>query len=103
MERFGHTIRYTIADTGIGINPTDIPELFRRFMRTREAQKIQAEGTGLGLYVAKTIITAQGGKIWAESEGAGKGSKFIFELPEAPSDFKEEVVHVSAQQDYLTV
>lgn len=70
----------SVADSGRGISPEIKDRLFGQFIRDKEGtDKIQ--GTGLGLYIAKEIITAHQGKIWAESEGAGKGSMFCIELP----------------------
>tara|TARA_B100000508_G_scaffold60333_1_gene47116 strand:- start:158035 stop:159669 length:1635 start_codon:yes stop_codon:yes gene_type:complete len=73
--------RVTVSDTGVGLAKEDIGDLFNKFIRARGANKINTSGTGLGLYVAKQMIEAHKGKIWAESEGKGKGSRFIFELP----------------------
>jgi len=73
--------RVTVADTGVGLAKEDIGDLFNKFIRARGANKINTSGTGLGLYVAKQMIEAHKGRIWVESEGKGKGSRFIFELP----------------------
>lgn len=72
-----------VADTGIGIAKETLPKLFRKFSRAEDASKANLKGTGLGLYVARQLVEAQGGKISAESEGEGKGSTFIVELPTA--------------------
>jgi len=74
-------MRVTITDTGMGISPENIAKLFEKFSRG-EGGKVNAGGSGLGLYLAKEIVLAHGGKIWVESPGVGKGSSFIFELPE---------------------
>ena len=58
-----------------------MPNLFQKFSRAEDASKANLLGTGLGLYVAKQLIEAQKGKVWAESEGEGKGSTFTVELP----------------------
>lgn len=73
--------RITVSDTGVGISPEEIEKLFSKFSRAREANKVNTTGTGLGLYVAKQLTEGNGGKIWVESEGLGKGSRFIIELP----------------------
>ena len=62
----------------MGIKPDVLPELFDQFKRAKEARLIQ--GTGLGLYIAREIVKAHGGEIWAESEGEGKGSRFLVKL-----------------------
>jgi len=74
-------VRFTVEDSGMGIDKKDLGQLFQKFTRGRGTSIIHTEGTGLGLYVARKIIEAHGGRAWAESEGAGKGSRFIFELP----------------------
>lgn len=73
--------RVTVSDTGVGIPKDDLGDLFNKFVRARGANKINTSGTGLGLYVAKQMVEAHKGKIWAESEGKGKGSRFVVELP----------------------
>jgi two-component system sensor histidine kinase VicK len=65
----------TIKDTGIGIDPGILPRLFTKF-----AAKSQT-GTGLGLFITKSIVEAHGGKIWAENNPDGKGARFLFTLP----------------------
>jgi signal transduction histidine kinase len=75
------TIHFEIKDTGVGITPEDMQNLFTEGGHGKESQKINVESTGFGLYIVKNIIDGHGGKIWAESEGAGKGSRFIIELP----------------------
>jgi len=76
-------IQLILADTGIGISSEDIPKLFNKFTRAKDANRQNVIGTGLGLYVAKQMIEAQHGSIWLESEGLGKGSRFYVELPKA--------------------
>jgi signal transduction histidine kinase len=73
--------RLKISDTGIGISAEDIAKLFNKFTRARDANKTNVVGTGLGLYIAKQMIEAQNGRVWIESEGVGKGSSSIIELP----------------------
>ena len=80
VERHGVSIRAVISDTGVGIPPETLPQLFKKFSRA-DAQKVNLLGTGIGLYLAKTFIEAQGAHIWAESEGRDKGSRFIIEFP----------------------
>lgn len=70
----------SISDTGVGIHPDVLPRLFEKFTRAPDASKTNIMGTGLGLYVARKMIEAHNGKIWAESEGQGKGSSFFIEL-----------------------
>ena len=71
-----------IKDTGMGIAKERLANLFNNtFQRGEEAKKTFVSGKGIGLYLAGKIVAAHGGKIWAESEGEGKGSTFNIELP----------------------
>lgn len=70
----------TIQDSGIGIPKEAIPHLFSKFFRVSNKSQQASKGTGLGLYITKSIITKLNGRIWVESE-EGKGSKFSFSLP----------------------
>lgn len=74
-------IRIVVQDTGIGMSKDDLKNIFEIFSRGEGGQKFDTEGTGLGLYVAKEIVKAHRGRMWAESDGLDKGSKFIVELP----------------------
>ena len=75
-------LQIVVKDTGIGIKKEEIAELFERtFERGKEAEKLYTTGRGIGLYISKNFIEAHQGKIWAESEGKGKGSTFYIELP----------------------
>ena len=81
LEQAEKKIIFSVADSGMGIRPEDMVNLFKKFSRGTGTSLIHTEGTGLGLYVARMMIEAHHGKIWAESDGEGKGSKFCFELP----------------------
>lgn len=70
----------SISDTGVGIHPDVIPKLFQKFTRAPDASQTNILGTGLGLYVARKMIEAHNGRIWAESAGQGRGSTFFIEL-----------------------
>jgi signal transduction histidine kinase len=74
------TITVSIHDTGIGMNAETVGEVFNKFVRAKNANCVNVTGTGLGLYVAKKMIDEMGGKVWAESEGEGKGSTFHLEF-----------------------
>lgn len=74
-------VRISVADTGVGIDPDMMPVLFQKFSRGKESGKMHVSGTGLGLYVGKSMIEAQGGHIGVTSEGRDKGSTFFVELP----------------------
>src|SRR3989344_5607170 len=82
IERDKKVFRLIIDDTGMGITKEELPKLFfMYFERGKIAEEINATGRGIGLVVTKNIINAHGGRIWAESEGDGKGSRFVIELP----------------------
>jgi len=74
----------TVADTGIGLADAVRDRLFRRFYQAEPLLTRRTGGVGLGLWVTRTIIEAHGGRVFAESEGPGKGSTFGFTLPLAP-------------------
>jgi signal transduction histidine kinase len=69
--------KFCVWDTGPGISVEHLPHLFDRYWQAKETSSL---GTGLGLYIVKTLIEAHGGRVWVESE-LGKGSRFFFTLP----------------------
>ncbi len=88
----GENVEIHIADNGKGIDKEDMPKLFQKFGQTGKdvLTRPLAQGTGLGLYITKAIVELHGGKIWAESEGEGKGTTFSFSLKIATSKNIEE-------------
>jgi len=74
-------VQVIIKDTGVGISKETMPKLFKLFSTGEESRKVNTSSTGVGLYVAKAIMEAHKGTLRAESEGEGKGSAFIVELP----------------------
>ena len=80
-QQVNDSFQISVKDTGIGINPEEVETLFTQyFERGEQAQKLHTTGRGIGLFIAASVIKAHRGKIWAESEGQGKGAKFIIEL-----------------------
>jgi len=78
----GFNLLISVKDTGVGIPKEDQKGMFDRlFERGRDAMKVHGTGKGIGLYITSHIIKAHNGRIWAESEGRGKGSTFFIELP----------------------
>jgi signal transduction histidine kinase len=75
QNKNSHQVIVTVKDTGSGIDPEIAPRLFTKFASKSES------GTGLGLYISKSIIEAHGGKIWAENNVSGIGATFSFTLP----------------------
>lgn len=74
-EQDSKTVTINVKDTGKGIDPEIIPRLFTKFATKSET------GTGLGLFISKSIVEAHGGRIWAENNKDGKGATFYFTLP----------------------
>jgi signal transduction histidine kinase len=70
-----------VTDTGVGIRPEDLPKLFQEFVQLETTQAQRNEGSGLGLTLTKCLVELHGGRIWAESEGEGRGSTFTVLLP----------------------
>jgi PAS domain S-box-containing protein len=75
-------VEVRVADEGIGIPAAERERIFRKFYRAESAARDGAAGTGLGLFIAKELVTAMGGRIWVDST-EGEGSSFSFELPAA--------------------
>ncbi|HWY33340.1 MAG TPA: HAMP domain-containing sensor histidine kinase [Nitrosopumilaceae archaeon] len=75
LEKKDETAVITVKDTGSGIDPHVLSDLFSKFMT------ISVKGTGLGLFVSKNIIEEHGGNIWAKNNSDGKGASFIFVIP----------------------
>ncbi|MFO8019587.1 MAG: PAS domain S-box protein [Promethearchaeia archaeon] len=82
-EKRGKDYLLSITDNGVGLTPSEIKSIFRKFSTIQQTRKnyTKEKGTGLGLYITKEIVEAHGGKIWGESEGRGKGSTFLFTIP----------------------
>ncbi len=77
----GREALVTVQDTGIGIAPEHLPHLFERFYRVDKSRSRAGGGSGIGLTIARHLVEAHGGRIWAESEGVGQGSTFTVALP----------------------
>ncbi len=77
-ERWVHI---SVRDTGIGIKGEDLKRIFNPFEQVDHSLSRRYQGTGLGLSVSRKLAELHGGKIWAESDGAGKGSRFSFVMP----------------------
>ncbi|MEN9523986.1 MAG: hypothetical protein RL536_55 [Candidatus Parcubacteria bacterium] len=83
VEKKDNMIIISVKDSGIGIAKEELPRMFTKFYRGKEARSTDTEGMGIGLYMTHDIVTRHHGKIWVESEGPGKGSTFSISLPVA--------------------
>jgi signal transduction histidine kinase len=81
VRREGNDLVVRVEDTGPGLDPDEAKALFESFQRGQVGRTHWAEGSGLGLYIAKEFITLHGGAIWAESPGKGLGSSFFMRVP----------------------
>jgi signal transduction histidine kinase len=77
LEAKGNALEFRVVDTGIGVSEAEKARLFTKFFRAENARQQRPDGTGLGLFMAKKVITAQGGSLIFESR-LGKGSTFGF-------------------------
>lgn len=72
-----------VRDEGPGIPKTELKQIFKRFHRVPGSLATRVKGTGLGLYIVRSVAKRHGGRAWAESEGPGRGSTFVLQLPMA--------------------
>jgi signal transduction histidine kinase len=84
VKRLGFGVRFEVHDTGIGLHRDNLQKIFQRFFRVDKSRARITGGSGIGLTIAKNIIEAHGGEIWAESNGPGFGTSILFELPDLP-------------------
>jgi two-component system sensor histidine kinase SenX3 len=75
------TVSLRVCDKGVGIQPKELKRIFKRFYRASNAMAGQVKGTGLGLFIVRSIARRHGGDAYAESKGEGLGSTFIMRLP----------------------
>ncbi len=77
----GNYVAVRVRDHGPGIPKTELKQIFTRFHRVPGTGGVRIPGTGLGLYIVRSVAKRHGGRAWAESEGVGRGSTFVFQLP----------------------
>jgi two-component system, OmpR family, sensor histidine kinase SenX3 len=75
------TVTLRVRDQGIGISPSERKRIFKRFYRIPNATAPRINGTGLGLFIVRSVVSRHGGKVYAESEGLGHGCTFVVQLP----------------------
>lgn len=82
----GKFARVRVIDQGPGIPKAELKQIFKRFYRVPGPQATRVKGTGLGLYIVRSVAKRHGGRAWAESEGPGRGSTFVLQLPLAKTN-----------------
>jgi signal transduction histidine kinase len=82
-EMEGQRFAVRVTDQGVGISPAELKRIFRRFYRIPAAVAMRAKGSGLGLFIVRSVAKKHGGRAFAESEGQGHGSTFTLLLPKA--------------------
>ncbi|MCE9615960.1 MAG: CHASE3 domain-containing protein [Lentisphaerae bacterium] len=75
------SVQISVTDSGIGISAEDQERIFEEFYQVRRGSLDKTPGTGLGLSLVKRMVAMHGGRVWAESEGLGQGSRFLFVIP----------------------
>jgi signal transduction histidine kinase len=82
-ESEGGRLAVRVTDSGVGISPAELKRIFRRFYRIPASVAIRAKGSGLGLFIVRSVARKHGGRAFAESRGQGHGSTFTLLLPKA--------------------
>jgi two-component system sensor histidine kinase SenX3 len=77
----GRYVLVRVRDDGAGIPKPELKQIFKRFYRVPGPLATRVKGTGLGLYIVRSVAKRHGGRVWAESEGPGRGSTFVLQLP----------------------
>ena len=77
----GRSVFLRVRDEGAGIAKPELKQIFKRFYRAPGPLATRVKGTGLGLYIVRSVAKRHGGRAWAESEGVGHGSLFVLQLP----------------------
>ena len=84
LEDLDGRLAVRVRDRGVGISPAELKRIFRRFYRIPASVAMRTKGSGLGLFIVRSVARKHGGRAFAESEGAGRGSTFTLLLPRAP-------------------
>jgi signal transduction histidine kinase len=77
----GKFVSVRVRDQGVGIPQGELKQIFKRFYRVPGQLATRVKGIGLGLYIVRSVAKRHGGRAWAESEGPGRGSTFVLQLP----------------------
>jgi signal transduction histidine kinase len=86
LEEVDHQrLAIRVTDNGLGISPAELKRIFRRFYRIPAGVAVRTKGSGLGLFIVRSVARKHGGRAFAESAGTGRGSTFTLQLPAAPA------------------
>lgn len=99
-------VQVRVQDTGVGLTKAEIPQLFKKFGMIKESYLQTTgivQGTGLGLYICKSIIKMHGGTVGVESEGRGKGSTFYFTVPRQNTPMAKELEHRASNSNNVGI
>jgi signal transduction histidine kinase len=84
-ELHNQRVAVRVTDHGVGISPAELKRIFKRFYRIPASVAVRTKGSGLGLFIVRSVAKKHGGKAFAESAGQGQGSTFTLQLPAAPA------------------
>jgi two-component system, OmpR family, sensor histidine kinase SenX3 len=84
-EMHNHRVAVRVTDHGIGISPAELKRIFKRFYRIPASVAVRTKGSGLGLFIVRSVARKHGGRAFAQSAGQGHGSTFTLLLPAAPA------------------
>lgn len=99
VDRIDSQIEIRVRDRGVGIDPEELPRLFERFYRVKNVEpQGRRQGTGIGLYVVRSIVQAHGGKVGARSDGKGFGTTIWIRLPLAGEKGKDRTSQTSPEE-----
>jgi histidine kinase len=83
VRRVDDVVEFLVTDSGIGIAAEHLPHVFEHFYRVDKSRSRAFGGSGIGLTIARALVEAMGGQIWARSDGLGRGATLGFTLPRA--------------------
>jgi two-component system, OmpR family, sensor histidine kinase SenX3 len=84
-ELHDNKVAVRVTDSGVGISPAELKRIFKRFYRIPPTVAVRTKGSGLGLFIVRSVAKKHGGKAYAQSAGQGQGSTFTLQLPTAPA------------------
>lgn len=84
-ELHNNRVAVRVTDSGVGISPAELKRIFKRFYRIPPSVAVRTKGSGLGLFIVRSVAKKHGGKAFAQSAGDGQGSTFTLQLPSAPA------------------